>query len=100
MPEMDGYEATREIRLREQQGYHMASRRLPAHIIACTANALKGELEYCLAAGMNDYLSKPIRISEFEVTLKGWSNNQLLSRCCERNSLATTQKHKRDYLQQ
>lgn len=57
MPEMDGYQASQAIRTRETQS--KASRRLP--IIALTANAMEGNAEKCLAAGMDDYLSKPIR---------------------------------------
>ena len=63
MPEMDGYEATRSIR---EHGFH----EIP--IIAMTANAMKGDRELCLDAGMNDYISKPIKRDVVFQVLERW----------------------------
>ena len=65
MPELDGFDLARAIR-REQQG----DRRVP--VIAVTANALKGEAERCLAAGMDDYLTKPIQLAVLRAALAKW----------------------------
>jgi PAS domain S-box-containing protein len=72
MPEMDGYEATRAIRRREQNSASPCPWRSPVYIIAITANAMQGDREKCLAAGMDDYLSKPVRPSELQAALERW----------------------------
>jgi two-component system, sensor histidine kinase and response regulator len=64
MPEMDGLTATATIRQGEMHGFH----RIP--IIAVTAHAMRGDQERCLDAGMDGYISKPIRRSELEETIK------------------------------
>ena len=63
MPEMDGFEATRRIRLAPAAG------RPRPWIIALTANAMEGDRERCLQAGMDDYLGKPIKGPDLAATL-------------------------------
>ncbi|HEX2978630.1 MAG TPA: response regulator, partial [Anaerolineaceae bacterium] len=66
MPEMDGFEATRIIREAElSTGLHVP-------IVAMTANAVQGDREACLAAGMDDYISKPVRFEDLKKTLARW----------------------------
>ena len=68
MPRMDGFEASREIRARESRagaGRHVV-------IVALTANAMEGDRERCLEAGMDDYLAKPFKLAELAAVLGRW----------------------------
>ena len=67
MPEMDGYEASERIRQGESGAHYQNT-----PIIALTANAMKGDKEKCLAAGMTDYLTKPIDGELLIAKIKAW----------------------------
>ncbi|MBK7673884.1 MAG: response regulator [Candidatus Accumulibacter sp.] len=68
MPEMDGFQTTAQIRARQREG--LLRQLLP--IVALTANAVEGDRERCLAAGMDDYLSKPVTRERLAATLARW----------------------------
>ena len=69
MPDMDGYELTRQIRAEE--GAQRGRGRTP--IVALTANALKGESDKCIAAGMDDYLTKPLTLDRLREAVTRWT---------------------------
>jgi two-component system, sensor histidine kinase and response regulator len=69
MPEMDGYEATQAIRRIEQDSAKPCPWKAPLYIVAMTANAMQGDREKCLALGMNDYVTKPVRLVELHAAL-------------------------------
>jgi len=71
MPEMDGYEATKKIRELECRNINNRQR---LHIIAMTANAMMGDREKCMAAGMDDYVSKPVQLADLRRAIEKWSN--------------------------
>ncbi|MBC8037057.1 MAG: response regulator [Rhizobiales bacterium] len=76
MPEMDGYEATQCIRKREHEALTSGPLKARVHIIAMTANAMQGDREKCLAAGMDDYVSKPVREPELRAALERWAQSR------------------------
>jgi len=67
MPNMDGYEATRTIRLLE------TTKDTKTPIIAITAHSMEGHLEECIAAGMDDFITKPVKLSRLLSTIKKWT---------------------------
>jgi PAS domain S-box-containing protein len=69
MPELDGYEASSQLRAWEHERRDRGEVFTPLHIIAMTANAMQGDREICFAAGMDDYITKPVRQSELAAAL-------------------------------
>jgi len=69
MPVMDGYQAT--TLFREYESLHHAAKRLP--VVALTANAMQGDRDRCLLAGMDDFLSKPFRMKDLRETITKWN---------------------------
>src|SRR5690606_39693475 len=82
MPVMNGYTATR--RWREVEAAAGDGRHVP--IIAMTANAMAGDRQKCLDAGMDDYLAKPVTRSELERTLARWWNAETAAATAQRES--------------
>jgi CheY-like chemotaxis protein len=74
MPEMDGLEATRLIRQRQKQPAEFPHYKSPIIIVAMTASAMQGDREKCLAAGMDDYLAKPVRLDDVRAIVERWGH--------------------------
>ncbi|TMP25091.1 hybrid sensor histidine kinase/response regulator [Pseudoalteromonas rubra] len=72
MPKMSGYDMVAKIREEAEQAEDINAQ---PYIIAITANALKGERDRCLAAGMNDYITKPVELNVLEATLDTWQQS-------------------------
>jgi CheY-like chemotaxis protein len=83
MPEMDGCEATERLRAMTVAGG------VRPWVIALTANAMQGDREHCIAAGMDDYINKPIKIAELGAALErarvalGMEQRQVSAQACE-----------------
>jgi len=75
MPDMDGFELTRQIRAEEGARGAQGNGRPRTPIVALTANALKGEAERCLIAGMDDYLTKPLTLDRLRESVARWTND-------------------------
>jgi len=86
MPEMDGLEATRHIRKRQMSG---EQKNFQSHIIICamTAHAMSGDREKCLAAGMDDYLAKPVRPKDVRDMIEKWGGKKAMESSAPREAL-------------
>jgi CheY-like chemotaxis protein len=81
MPEMDGLEATRQIRERQKASPQSTHFHSQITIVAMTANAMQGDREKCIAAGMDDYVAKPVRPEDIRLVLERWGSRAALSEC-------------------
>ncbi len=72
MPNMDGYQATAELRRHEQDTRHTP-------VIAMTAHAMDGDRQRCLDAGMDDYITKPMRHADIADVLRRWIPNPTIA---------------------
>ncbi len=72
MPEMGGVEATAVIRERQKKSFQFPNYKFPIIIVAMTANAMQGDRDKCLAAGMDDYLAKPVRPEDVRRVVERW----------------------------
>ncbi len=73
MPEMNGLEATRLIRQRQRQPDRFPHYKSPLVVIAMTASAMPGDRDKCLAAGMDDYIAKPVRLEDVRTIIERWA---------------------------
>jgi CheY-like chemotaxis protein/HPt (histidine-containing phosphotransfer) domain-containing protein len=89
MPEMDGLEATRQIRERQKKTSEPESFKSPIIIVAMTANAMQGDREKCIAAGMDDYLAKPVRPDDIRLIVERWGSRASLPEIAETNEETT-----------
>ena len=80
MPEMDGLEATRQIRAMEESGQielsNLTSSNQSIQIIAITANATQDDRDKCFASGMNDFIAKPFKVEQIQTAIEKWGRKQ------------------------
>jgi CheY-like chemotaxis protein len=79
MPEMDGMEATHMIRERQQNRAQHPNYKSSIIIVAMTANAMNGDRDKCLAAGMDDYLAKPVRPEDIRAVIERWGQKAAMA---------------------
>jgi len=92
MPEMDGLEATRQIRRRQQDRAKYPNYKAQIIVVAMTASAMPGDREKCLEAGMDDYLPKPVRPEDVRVVIERWGTKAGMPDVAARDSVAETVK--------
>jgi CheY-like chemotaxis protein len=90
MPEMDGLEATQQIRARQRDRAKHPNFKTPMVIVAMTASAMPGDRDKCLAAGMDDYLSKPVRPEDVRTIVERWGHAAAASASATSTDSAST----------